>query len=36
MLIGCGWAAENGWAAVPLAASAVIVAILLAVLAHGR
>ena len=36
MLIGCGWAAENGWAAVPLAASAVIVAVLLALLAHGR
>lgn len=36
MLIGCGWAAENGWAAAALAASAAIVAVLLAALAHGR
>jgi UDP-N-acetylmuramyl pentapeptide phosphotransferase/UDP-N-acetylglucosamine-1-phosphate transferase len=35
LLIGCGWAAENGWGAPSLAASAAIVAILLAVLAHS-
>jgi UDP-N-acetylmuramyl pentapeptide phosphotransferase/UDP-N-acetylglucosamine-1-phosphate transferase len=36
MLIGCGWAAENGWGAVSFGASVAIVALLLAVLAHGR
>jgi UDP-N-acetylmuramyl pentapeptide phosphotransferase/UDP-N-acetylglucosamine-1-phosphate transferase len=36
ILIGCGWAAENGWAAASLAASIAIVAVLLAVLANGR
>jgi UDP-N-acetylmuramyl pentapeptide phosphotransferase/UDP-N-acetylglucosamine-1-phosphate transferase len=36
VLIGCGWAAENGWAGVSLAASVATVAFLLAVLAHGR
>jgi UDP-N-acetylmuramyl pentapeptide phosphotransferase/UDP-N-acetylglucosamine-1-phosphate transferase len=36
MLIGCAWAAENGWSTAALAASAAIVAVLLAVLAHGR
>jgi UDP-N-acetylmuramyl pentapeptide phosphotransferase/UDP-N-acetylglucosamine-1-phosphate transferase len=35
VLIGCGWAAENGWDAVPLAASAATVAILLTALARG-
>ena len=35
MLIGCGWAAENGWGAVSLAASAATVAILLAALTRG-
>ncbi len=35
MLIGCGWAAENGWGAVSIAASASTVAILLAALARG-
>lgn len=35
VLIGCGWAAENGWAAISLAASAVIVAVLLTALARG-
>jgi len=35
VLIGCGWAAENGWAGISLAASAVIVAVLLAALARG-
>jgi UDP-N-acetylmuramyl pentapeptide phosphotransferase/UDP-N-acetylglucosamine-1-phosphate transferase len=33
LLISCGWAAENGWSAVSLAASIVIVATLLAALA---
>jgi UDP-N-acetylmuramyl pentapeptide phosphotransferase/UDP-N-acetylglucosamine-1-phosphate transferase len=36
LLIGCGWAAENGWGGVALGAAAAIVAALLAVLAHGR
>ena len=36
LLIGCGWAAENVWAGVPLAVSVVTVMILLAALAHGR
>jgi UDP-N-acetylmuramyl pentapeptide phosphotransferase/UDP-N-acetylglucosamine-1-phosphate transferase len=35
VLIGCGWAAENGWSAVSLAASAATVAILLTALARG-
>jgi UDP-N-acetylmuramyl pentapeptide phosphotransferase/UDP-N-acetylglucosamine-1-phosphate transferase len=35
LLIGCGWAAENGWGTVSLAASVVIVATLLATLARG-
>ncbi len=35
VLIGCGWAAENGWGAVVLAASAATVAILLTALARG-
>ena len=35
MLIGCGWAAENGWSTVALAASAASVAILLTALARG-
>jgi UDP-N-acetylmuramyl pentapeptide phosphotransferase/UDP-N-acetylglucosamine-1-phosphate transferase len=35
VLIGCGWAAENGWGAVSLAASAATVAILLTALARG-
>jgi UDP-N-acetylmuramyl pentapeptide phosphotransferase/UDP-N-acetylglucosamine-1-phosphate transferase len=35
MLVGCGWAAENGWGAVSLAASAATVAILLMALARG-
>jgi len=35
VLIGCGWAAENGWTSTALAASAVTVAILLTVLARG-
>ncbi|HMD63965.1 MAG TPA: glycosyltransferase family 4 protein [Stellaceae bacterium] len=35
VLIGCGWAAENGWSALSLAASAATVAILLAALARG-
>jgi UDP-N-acetylmuramyl pentapeptide phosphotransferase/UDP-N-acetylglucosamine-1-phosphate transferase len=35
VLIGCGWAAENGWTAAALAASAATVAILLAVLTRG-
>jgi UDP-N-acetylmuramyl pentapeptide phosphotransferase/UDP-N-acetylglucosamine-1-phosphate transferase len=35
VLIGCGWAAENGWGAVSLAASASTVAILLTVLARA-
>ena len=36
LLIGCGWAAENGWGAVALGAAAAIVAALLAALARGR
>ena len=35
VLIGCGWAAENGWSAVSLGASAVTTAILLTALARG-
>ena len=35
VLIGCGWASENGWSATALAASAATVAILLTVLARG-
>jgi UDP-N-acetylmuramyl pentapeptide phosphotransferase/UDP-N-acetylglucosamine-1-phosphate transferase len=35
VLIGCGWAAENGWSATALAASAATVAILLTALARG-
>jgi UDP-N-acetylmuramyl pentapeptide phosphotransferase/UDP-N-acetylglucosamine-1-phosphate transferase len=35
LLIGCGWAAENGWAAISLAASAAITGILLVALAHS-
>ena len=35
VLIGCGWAAENGWSTVALAASAANVAILLTALARG-
>ena len=35
VLIGCGWAAENGWNATALAASAATVAILLTALARG-
>jgi len=35
MLIGCGWAAENGWGAVSIAVSTSTVAILLAALARG-
>ena len=35
VLIGCGWAAENGWGVVSLAASAAVVAFLLTVLARG-
>jgi UDP-N-acetylmuramyl pentapeptide phosphotransferase/UDP-N-acetylglucosamine-1-phosphate transferase len=34
-LIGCGWAAENGWGAAPPAASFVIVAVLLVSLGRG-
>jgi len=36
LLIGCGWAAENGWGVVALGAAAAIVTALLATLAHGR
>lgn len=36
LLIGCGWAAENGWGAVSLAAGAAVVGVLLAVLAQAR
>jgi UDP-N-acetylmuramyl pentapeptide phosphotransferase/UDP-N-acetylglucosamine-1-phosphate transferase len=36
VLIGCGWAAENGWGAVSLAVSAATVATLLTVLSRGR
>ncbi len=35
VLIGCGWASENGWGTIPLAVSAATVAILLAALARG-
>jgi UDP-N-acetylmuramyl pentapeptide phosphotransferase/UDP-N-acetylglucosamine-1-phosphate transferase len=35
LLIGCGWAAENGWGGISVAASAVIVAILLWTLGRG-
>jgi UDP-N-acetylmuramyl pentapeptide phosphotransferase/UDP-N-acetylglucosamine-1-phosphate transferase len=35
MLIGCGWAAENGWGAASLAVSGATVAILLTTLARG-
>jgi UDP-N-acetylmuramyl pentapeptide phosphotransferase/UDP-N-acetylglucosamine-1-phosphate transferase len=35
VLIACGWAAENGWTATALAASAATVAILLTALARG-
>jgi len=35
ILIGCGWAAENGWGATSLGLSAATVAILLAMLARG-
>ncbi|MBV8937492.1 MAG: glycosyltransferase family 4 protein [Alphaproteobacteria bacterium] len=35
VLIGCGWAAENGWAAISLAAAAATVAVLLTALARG-
>jgi UDP-N-acetylmuramyl pentapeptide phosphotransferase/UDP-N-acetylglucosamine-1-phosphate transferase len=35
LLIGCGWASENGWGASSLAASAVVVAALLAALWGG-
>jgi UDP-N-acetylmuramyl pentapeptide phosphotransferase/UDP-N-acetylglucosamine-1-phosphate transferase len=35
VLIGCGWASENGWGAISLAGSAATVAILLATLARG-
>ena len=36
MLIGCGWAAQNGWGDAALGAAAAIVAALLALLAAGR
>ena len=36
LLIGCGWAAENGWGGIALGAAGVIVAALLAILARGR
>ena len=36
VLIGCGWASENGWGAASLALSAATIATLLAVLSHGR
>jgi len=36
VLIGCGWAAENGWSAVSLAVAATTVAALLAALSQGR
>jgi len=36
LLIGCGWAAENGWGMVSLSAAIAIVAGLLVALAHGR
>jgi UDP-N-acetylmuramyl pentapeptide phosphotransferase/UDP-N-acetylglucosamine-1-phosphate transferase len=36
LLIGCGWAAENGWGVVALGAAAAIVTALLTTLAHSR
>jgi UDP-N-acetylmuramyl pentapeptide phosphotransferase/UDP-N-acetylglucosamine-1-phosphate transferase len=36
VLIGCGWAAENGWGAISLIVAAVTVATLLLALVHGR
>ena len=36
LLIGCGWAAQNGWGDAPLGAAAATVAALLALLAAGR
>ena len=36
LLIGCGWAAENGWGDMALGAAAAIVMALLVTLAHGR
>jgi UDP-N-acetylmuramyl pentapeptide phosphotransferase/UDP-N-acetylglucosamine-1-phosphate transferase len=36
VLIGCGWASENGWGMVSLAVSAATVAVLLAALGRGR
>jgi UDP-N-acetylmuramyl pentapeptide phosphotransferase/UDP-N-acetylglucosamine-1-phosphate transferase len=36
VLIGCGWAAENGWGTASLVVSAATVAALLTVLSHGR
>jgi len=36
VLIGCGWAAENGWSAVSLAIAATTVAVLLMALSQGR
>jgi UDP-N-acetylmuramyl pentapeptide phosphotransferase/UDP-N-acetylglucosamine-1-phosphate transferase len=36
ILIGCGWAAENGWGVISLGVSVAIVAILLTALIHGR
>ncbi len=36
LLIGCGWAAENGWGAIALGAATAIVAALLVTLARGR
>jgi UDP-N-acetylmuramyl pentapeptide phosphotransferase/UDP-N-acetylglucosamine-1-phosphate transferase len=35
LLIGCAWTSENGWATVSLAASVVIVVVLLVRLSHG-
>jgi hypothetical protein len=36
VLIGCGWAAENGWGAISLIVAAVTVATLLLALVRGR
>ena len=36
LLIGCSWAAENGWATLSIVAAIVIVAALLVALAAGR
>jgi UDP-N-acetylmuramyl pentapeptide phosphotransferase/UDP-N-acetylglucosamine-1-phosphate transferase len=36
LLIGCGWAAENGWGGLALGVAVAIVMALLATLAHGR